>query len=100
MVARSEVLGDESIRRKKALGVPGGLEALNASFALMTRPMRVFIPVLERAMLAMFHYRHHLTFGGGVALQLIRDNHPGYVWQISDQLFEACLDRPFVATAL
>jgi hypothetical protein len=61
--------------------------------------MRVLTPVLERAMLAMCHPRHHLAFGGG-ALALIRDEHPGRVWQAFEQLFDECLDRPLVATTL
>lgn len=51
-------------------------------------------------MLAMSHPRQHLTCGGGVALELIRDEHPGHAWQPFEQLFEACLDRPLVATTL
>jgi hypothetical protein len=62
--------------------------------------MRVLTPVLERAMLAMSHPRQHLTCGGGVALELIRDDHPGHAWQPFEQLLEACLDRPLVATTL
>jgi len=51
-------------------------------------------------MLAMSHPRQHLSCGGGVALELIRDEHPGHAWQPFEQLFEACLDRPLVATTL
>jgi hypothetical protein len=59
--------------------------------------MQVLTPVLARAMLAMFHPRHHLTCGG-VALELIRDEHPGHVWQGFAQLFDECFGRPRVAT--
>jgi hypothetical protein len=49
-------------------------------------------------MLAMFHTRHHLTCGGGVALEQIRADHPGHVWQAFEQVFDECLGRPLVAT--
>jgi hypothetical protein len=42
--------------------------------------MQVLTPVLERATLAMFHPRHHLTCGGG-ALALTLNDHSGQVWQ-------------------
>jgi hypothetical protein len=100
MPLRAEMVGDGSRRRQRSLGLTRRLEPLQAACALTGRPMRVLTLVLERAMPAMSHPRQHLTFGGGVALELIRDDHPGHAWQPFGQLFEACLDRPLVATTL
>ena len=75
MPSQAEVLGHGAIRGQKALGVTGGFESLHASFALTHRPMRVLTPVIEVAMLAMFHTRQDLALRRAVARQFIR-NHP------------------------
>lgn len=74
MLARSEVLGNGSIRRQKALGMPGGFEPLHAPFALPRRPMRALTPIIEVATLAMFHAGQDLTLGRAVALEFIRND--------------------------
>jgi hypothetical protein len=48
----------------------------------------------------MSYPRQHRTCGGGVARELIRNDHPGPAWQPFEPRFEACLDRPLVATTL
>jgi hypothetical protein len=47
----------------------GGFEPLYATLPLARRPMRVLTPVVEIAMLAMFHPWQDLTLRGLVALQ-------------------------------
>jgi hypothetical protein len=43
----SEVLGNESIRRQKSLGMPRGFEPLHATLSLTRRPMRVLTPIIK-----------------------------------------------------
>jgi hypothetical protein len=42
MPSRSDVLGHWTIRGQETLGVPGGLECLQASLPLTRRLMRIF----------------------------------------------------------
>jgi hypothetical protein len=69
MPSRTEVLSNGSIRRQKALRMPGGFEPLHAIFPLARRPMRVLTPIIEIAALAMLHPWQYLTLRRTVALQ-------------------------------
>jgi hypothetical protein len=51
-------------------------------------------------MLAMFHIRQEIPLGGAVALQLVRDDHPGHVGQALEQLPEECLGGVLVPSTL
>jgi hypothetical protein len=62
--------------------------------------MRVLTAIIEIATLAMLHPGHHLAFSGGVALELICNDHPRNVLQAFEQLFEELLGRLLVATTL
>jgi hypothetical protein len=55
--SRAEVLGNGTIRGKEPLGLPGRLEPLPAPLALPGELMGVFRPVIQAAMLAVFHSR-------------------------------------------
>jgi hypothetical protein len=79
MPSRSEMLGNGSIRRQKALRMTGRFESLYATLALTRRPMRVLTAVIEIAALAMFHPGQNLALGRTVALQLICNDDAGYI---------------------
>ena len=73
----SDVLGNEAIRRQKPLSMPRGFEPLHAILPMARRPVRVLTPVIEVAILAVFHAGQHLALGCTVALQLIGDKARG-----------------------
>ena len=89
------MLGDGSIRRQKALGMPRGFEPLHAIFSLACGPMRVLAPVIEVATLAMLHPGQDLALCRAVALQLIRDDDAWDVLQPLKQLAEKRFCRMF-----
>jgi len=91
MTARTEMLDDGTIDRKKTLSVAGGLESLHVPFSLACRLVRVLRPVIERAMLAMFYPRQEFLLGGAVALEFIRDDRTRYVRQALEELAEELL---------
>ena len=62
--------------------------------------MRVLAPVVEVAALTMFHSGQELAFGGTVALELIRDDHPWHVLQAFEQLAKELLRSLFVPPTL
>jgi hypothetical protein len=51
----------------------------------------VFGTIIQIAVLPMFHTGPHLALSRAVALELIRDEHPGHVLAAFQQLTEACL---------
>jgi hypothetical protein len=89
VTSRAAVLGDGTIHREDALGVTRGFTLLQAPFALARRLVGMFGTMVQRALLPRFHTRPHLALGGAVALQLIRDDHPGYVVAPFQQLTDA-----------
>ena len=96
----AKVLGNGSIGRQKALGMTGGFAPLPPSLPLTGRPVGVLTPVMERAALPMFHTRHHLALGGGVARELIGNEHVGHIAQAFEQLFEEFLGRFLISVAV
>ena len=79
MTPWTEVLGDEAIGRKKALGVSWRFEPLHTPFPLTRELMRIFRPILEVAMLSMFHTEQDLALRHAIARQFIRNDHPRHV---------------------
>ena len=77
----SEVLGNGSICREKALGVPRRFESLHAMLPLPRGPMGVLTPMIEVATLPVFHPWQDLAFRGTVAFELIRDKDAGHIPQ-------------------
>jgi hypothetical protein len=51
----ADVLGDGSVRREKALGVPGGFEPLHPPLPLARGLMRMLRPIVQVAVLTVFH---------------------------------------------
>ena len=64
------------------------------------RLMRVLRTVIAVAVLAMFDTREHLSLCGTVALELVRDDHPGNILAALEQLAEEFLRSPLVSPAL
>ena len=100
MASGLEVVGDRSVRRQKALGMPGRGEPLHTTLALTRGPMRVLTAVVEIATLAVFDPGQDLALRRAVALQLIRDDDPRYIPQALEQLAKALLRRVLIAPAL
>jgi hypothetical protein len=75
----------------------GGLESLRASLSLPRRLVRVFRPVVRRAMLSTLHTEQALACGGAVASQLIGDEDSWNVREIfeprAQECFAAALSR-------
>jgi hypothetical protein len=73
---------------------------LHASLALPGGLRGVLRPVIERAMLAMFHAREALALGGPIALEFIRDDDPRNVLTALEERAEERLGGPFVPSPL
>jgi hypothetical protein len=80
--------------------VPSRLEPLHAPLPLAGRLMGVFSPIVQIAVLAMVHTGEELALGGTVALELVRDDHPGSILAALEQLAEEFLCRGLVPPAL
>jgi hypothetical protein len=91
MPSWSEVVGHGAIRRQKTLGMPRGCASLHPILALACGPMRVLTAVVERTTLPVFHPGQDLALRCPVALQLLRDDHPGHVLQALEQLAKKLL---------
>jgi hypothetical protein len=100
MPARTEVLGDGTIRGEKALGMPRRFEALHTSLALSRRLVGVLSAIIQVAVLPVFHPWQDLALGRRIALQLIRHEHPRDILAPFEQLAEERLGSFFVASAL
>ena len=70
------MLGEGTIRREEALGVPWGLEALPAPRALPRRLVRGLGAMVQLALLAVLYPRSQLLLGGTIARALVREDHP------------------------
>jgi hypothetical protein len=80
--------------------VTRGFTPLQAPFALARRLVGMFGTMVQRALLPRFHTRPHLALDGAVALQLIRDDHPGHVVAPFQQLTDALRRGLLVAPRL
>src|SRR5262249_46382765 len=80
--------------------MPWRFEPLHTPLPLTRGLIRVPCPVVQIAMLTVFHPREHLALGGAVALELIGDEHPRHVGQALEQLAEELLCGRLVAPAL
>jgi hypothetical protein len=69
VTSRSDVRRHRAIYGEEALGVPWRLEPLHAALALTGGLVRVFRPVIQVAMLAMFHTRQDLALRRTIARQ-------------------------------
>ena len=100
MPARSEVLGNGSIRRQKALGMTRRLKPLHTILTLTRGTMGVLTPVVQIAALAVLDPRQDLPFGRAVALQLVSNDHPWHVLEPLEQLTKELLRRLLVVATL
>lgn len=87
---RADVWRDRIIGGKEPLGVSCGLKPLQAPFPLAGRLVGVFSPVVEVAVLSVFHPRQHLPLRGTIALQVIGDDH---AWDMRTAVEEPAEDR-------
>jgi hypothetical protein len=81
MSTRTEVLGDGTIGREETLGLARRFEPLHAPFPLAGGLMRLLCPIIERAVLPVFHPWENLSLSRSVALKSIGDDHPWYIRQ-------------------
>jgi hypothetical protein len=86
MPPRTEMLGDGTVGGEKPLSVTRGLEPLHALLPLTGGLMGVLRPVIEVAVLTMFHPGQNLSFGDAVAFEFIHDDHAGGVNQAFEEL--------------
>ena len=90
MSSRAAIWRDGTLRCQEPLGLSCGLTPRHPPLSLTWRLMRVFRPIVEIAMLPMFHPGEALPLRGPIALQLISDNHP---WDILAAFEELAEDR-------
>jgi hypothetical protein len=100
MPTRTEMLGDGAIGREKPLGVPRGLEPLQASLPLAGGLVGVLGAVVEIPVLAMFDPRQDLALGGSVTLQFVGDDYAGDVDQAFQEFAEELLRSFLIPTTL
>jgi hypothetical protein len=82
------------------LGLTSRREAAHRPFALARRLMRVFGPVIEALVAAMFDTRHDFPVRGLVAAQLIRDQDAWHILAFPQELAEELLRGCRVPAAL
>jgi hypothetical protein len=62
--------------------------------------MGVFGPIVQIAVLAVFHTRQYFPLGRTIAFELVRDNHPRHILAALEQLPEELLGRVLVPPTL
>jgi hypothetical protein len=97
VTSRAEVLRDRTIGGKEALCASWRLKPLHSPFSLARRLVGVFAAIVQIPMLPMFPTGQPLALGGAVALERIRDDHPGHVLAPFKELTEEFL-RGLLAT--
>jgi hypothetical protein len=100
MPAWSKVLGDRPIRGEKPLGMPWGFEPLHPPLPLAGGLVRVLGTVVEVPMLAVLHSRQDLPLCSPIALQFIRNDHPGDILTAFEKLAEKLLRGLLIPAAL
>src|SRR6201993_1032421 len=96
MTAELEMVVDPAVSGEEALRV----ETLHLSLSSSCRLMRHLSAIVEIGALAMLGPRQDLAFGGGVALELVCDDHPRNIPQALQQLAEEPRGRGCAAPAL
>ena len=100
MPARSEVLGNGSIRRQKALGMPRRLETPAYDTRVDAWDDGSSHSGCSDSGSGGARPRQDLPFGRAVALQLVRNDHPWHVLEPLEQLTKELLRRLLVAATL
>ena len=75
IAAEREDVVDLIMGREEPLRLAGGLEALHLALAPPGRLVRILGPVVEALVPAVLDPGHHLPLRGGIARQLVRDQH-------------------------
>ena len=95
-----EKIGDLVVRGKEALDLARRLEALHDPLSSPGWLMGVFSPIVEPFVLSVLDAGHDLPLGGGVALQLVGDQHTRCPALLLEELAEQALGGVRVAPAL
>jgi len=98
--AAGKNIGDLVVDGKEALDLPRRLEPLHDPLSSSGWLMGVFGPVVEAFVLSVLDARHDLPLGGGVALQLVGDEHTRCPTLSLEELAEQALGGLRVAPAL
>ena len=91
MLARAEVLGDETLGEQETLGVAWRFKPLPVSLSLACWLMRILCTVVQTPMLPGVEHRQHLALGGPIALQFIGDEDARHVGQPLEELAKELL---------
>jgi hypothetical protein len=86
--AAGENVGDLIMDGKKPLHLPWRLEPLHDALSSPGRLMRILRPVVKAFVLPMLDTGHDLPLSGGVAAQLVGDQHPRRSRLLLQQLAE------------
>ena len=100
MPTGAEVLRDGTIGGEETLGLTRGFEPLHPSLSLAGRLVRVLCPVVEIAMLAMFHAWEQVALGGPIALEFVGDDDTRDVGQAFKEFAEELLRGRLITAAL
>src|SRR3954454_22016747 len=95
-----EQVVDLIVGREEALGLAGRLEALHLPLASSGRLVRILCSVIQALMPPVLDRGHHLTLGGAVAGQLVRDHDTRGPALLFQQLAEQALGGLLVPPAL
>ena len=82
------------------LQVPGRLKALHHPLSSPERQMRIFCPIVEPLMRAVFDVWHDLMLGGSIRAELVGDHPPGWAALLAQEPFQQALGRLGVAAGL
>lgn len=98
--AAGKNIGDLVVDRKEALDLPRRLEPLHDPLSSSGWLMGVLGPVVETFVLSVLDAGHDLPLGGGVALQLVGDEHTRCPTLLLEELAEQAFGGLRVAPAL
>src|SRR4051812_13295101 len=100
VAATGEEVGDLIMDRQKPLHLPRRLEALHDPLASSRWLMPILCPVVEPFVLAVLDARHDLPLGGGVAAQLVGEQHTRRLSLLLQQFAQQAFGGLLIAPAL
>ena len=100
MTREVEEVGDGVVDRNEALKMAGRFEPLHDPFSSPGRWVRIFGPVVEALVLAMFEGHAHAAAGGTVGSELVGDQYPGSAGLVANELTQQAFCRSPVTAAL
>src|SRR3954470_3272652 len=95
-----EEVGDLIMDGQKPLHLPRRLEALHDPLSSSRWLMRILCPVVEPFVLAVLDARHDLPLGGGVAAQLVGEQHTRRLSLLLQQFAQQAFGGLLIAPAL